>query len=313
MSMASPVLVLRHCGLPVLALLVLVLAGCEEKVAAVDPTGAPFEVYGVFNPTADTQWVRVFPIEGLLRASPGEALDARVVSTAFGSGAEVVWRDSLVAYPDGSYGYLYWAPFRMEGGRIYELRVERSDGATSRATVAVPALPNVVELSYQVPAALLAVFPGEDVLVRRFEVGYTVRYGWCPYEVETFTFGNSELLEQQPLRSSMRLEFGGAHTEVRSEIIKQGHFNPAYGLLLEEAAMHLAVTNPAWTSPDGTFDPELLIQPGTMTNVENGFGFVGGGYVLDRRMSLSDEMLQSVGYILDEPESPTSLDCTRGE
>ena len=49
-----------------IAALACLLWGCEEDVVSVLGTGRAFTMYGVLNPEVDTQFVRVFPIEGIL-------------------------------------------------------------------------------------------------------------------------------------------------------------------------------------------------------------------------------------------------------
>lgn len=44
--------------------------------------------------------------------------------------------------------------------------------------------------------------------------------------------------------------------------------------------LHLIVGDAPWDPPGGIFDPNVLIQEGVMTNVENGFGIVTAGYRL---------------------------------
>lgn len=41
--------------------------------------------------------------------------------------------------------------------------------------------------------------------------------------------------------------------------------------------MEIFAASASWNPPGGVFDYELLAQPGTMSNVNNGFGFVGAG------------------------------------
>ncbi len=33
----------------------------------------------------------------------------------------------------------------------------------------------------------------------------------------------------------------------------------------------------AWAPPGGVFDPDVLVVPGALSNVENGYGFIGAG------------------------------------
>ncbi len=56
--------------------------------------------------------------------------------------------------------------------------------------------------------------------------------------------------------------------------------DPTIGLKLTKITIHLIAANADWDPPGDTFDIDVLVQPGTLSNVENGFGFVGAGYRL---------------------------------
>ncbi len=48
---------------------------------------------------------------------------------------------------------------------------------------------------------------------------------------------------------------------------------------LKEIIVRVHVGDENWVSPIGVFDAEFLVEPGTFSNVENGFGYFGAGYV----------------------------------
>ena len=50
------------------------------------------------------------------------------------------------------------------------------------------------------------------------------------------------------------------------------------GLDLVEVEFAPFVANDEWAIPPGGLDEEAIVEPGTFSNVEGGFGFVGGGY-----------------------------------
>ena len=58
------------------------------------------------------------------------------------------------------------------------------------------------------------------------------------------------------------------------------------------------VADEAWRPPGGVFDEDLLVQPGAFSNVENGFGFVGGGYLDSLIWLPADEVLEQSGYLV---------------
>jgi len=53
---------------------------------------------------------------------------------------------------------------------------------------------------------------------------------------------------------------------------------PCPQLVLRALDLRVLIGDQMWDPPGGTFDPNILSQPKTMTNVENGFGFIGAGY-----------------------------------
>ena len=79
----------------------LVLSGCEEDVVAVLNAEVPFSMYGVLNPLEDTQYVRVFPIEGTLVPEDPASLEARFTSTHQRTGGS----QGLAGYPDPDPGW----------------------------------------------------------------------------------------------------------------------------------------------------------------------------------------------------------------
>jgi len=269
--------------LPAAALLLLLLSACEEDVVAVLGTDLPYSMYGALTPQADTQWVRVFPIEGRLEPAPPGLLDARVTSTDLATGDVRVWMDSLIQETDGQYAHVFWSAFLTPFERTYRLEAERSDGARAHVEVTVPPastleLPARTDLA---PAFLPVFVRGEVPNLIRVEVTYRYRYR-TPLGIE---IGETTLAYDQEKR---RVQ-GGWIIDVtpRSDLlqlqrlIEQGiTVDPAIGLKLARVTIRLIVANAAWDPPGGVFDADVLVQPGTLSNVENGFGFVGAGYRL---------------------------------
>lgn len=48
---------------------------------------------------------------------------------------------------------------------------------------------------------------------------------------------------------------------------------------LREISVRAYVGDENWVSPNGVFDLDFLVEPGVFSNVENGFGFFGSGYL----------------------------------
>ena len=59
---------------------------------------------------------------------------------------------------------------------------------------------------------------------------------------------------------------------------------------------HKPAANAEWDPPGGVFDADVLVQPGTLSNVENGFGFVGAGYRLSSTWIPLDTIIVGDSY-----------------
>ena len=281
--------------------LALALSGCSETVDPTLEAEQAFTVYGYFNPRSDTQAVRVIPI--------GERIDemtsrtAEVVSTDLLTGEARAWQDSLVSFEDGSRGHVFFAPFRAAYEHTYRLDVAGPDGTDpAHAETDVP--PEVV------PVRLAPEFGYRDL--ERF-IDLPVRWTGAPqlYAVEVFyhvqPFKDFAFVGEPQV---IRVPYGGAQ-EVNGEWVVRVAFlrdaetvservdRPAGSrVVLRYMEVRAFVASEAWRPSGGVFDEDLLVQPGAFSNVENGFGFVGGGYADSLLWLPDEEVLEQSGYLV---------------
>ncbi len=285
-------------------LVILALTGCEEDVTAVLGTDQPFTLYGVVSPQLDSQWVRVFPVEGVLEPESGETLDARFVSTDLQSGDEHVWRDSVILDALDQRAHVFWAPFRAEYGHTYRLSVSRSNGDASVVEVAVPRQTEVVIREPQISATsavLPVVIEGEAPRLLRIEIVYTVSYvpaGAQRPDADAVSISYDGVQERTPEGWIIAINPYRDFDEVEQTITERiDHpVDRGAGLTLLNLTLKLVVGNEEWDPPEGSFDPERLVQPETMTNVENGFGFVGAGYRLEESWLPEPHVIEAAGF-----------------
>ena len=191
--------------------------------------------------------------------------------------------DSLIQEENKQYAHVFWSPFLTPFDRAYRLEVERSDGAASRVEVVVPLLTELVmpERTEQAPALLPVFVRGEAPNVIRIEVTYRYRFktplgnddgeATVSYEGKARRIEGGWVIDLIPLSDLRSIQ----------RLIEQSiSVDPEIGLKLTRITLRLIVANAAWDPPGATFDPDVLVQPGTLSNVENGFGFVGAGYRL---------------------------------
>ena len=268
------------------------LAGCEEDVAG--PTGVDeaFSLYGVFNPRLFMQTVLVAPVEDLLAPNSGKPLDAFVTSTDLGSGQAYVWRDSVAANATGQLDHIYWADFTPGYGSHHRMEVVRSDGKTSTVNVEIPGEVRVEgsEAGRQDLHVRILGLEDKNFVLPRIETIYDVsfyniddpttvcttprrQYVFSHKGTENKIDGGWELIvDMNIFYETMRSYY---HDDTGIDF-----WNPTRdGLALLRLRLAFTVGSPEWNPPGGDpSDERVLVHPGTLSNVENGYGLVVGGY-----------------------------------
>lgn len=289
------------------SLCILMFAGCEEDVAGPDPHAFPYSMWGVLTPLSDTQFVRVFPIETRLESGEPEPLDAQFISTELATGENKVWRDSVVVDSAGVVGHIFYAPLRPEWAHQYRLEVTRRDGASSRVTVEIPERMSLVlgdpdtTQSVMLPASI----QGEAQNLVQSEVDIYVSYvvGFSPppvalpiYEYYHHVIPFDDQLRYTGEEWQLSIDLQRQYNPIFSEVSRDENFISSEGIRLLLVTFRVVVANGEWMPPGGEFDPNVLVQPGVMENVENGFGFVGGGYQLSRSWTLPFEVVEQTSF-----------------
>ncbi len=292
------------------ALCAFLLLGCEEGVDPVLGTDQAFTVYGFFNPRADTQAMRIFPVEDRLVRTGPEPIDALVTSENLTTGATHAWRDSVVFFSSNLqtdvYGHIYFTPFRADYEHTYRLSVRRSDAAEAQVTVTVPPLsvPELVETGPVPPlrARIPVFWPGAPML-NHVEVVYHLAVDNVPTDyVVAYTAEEWERVEGGIV---VTVQFT-RDTQVMRREVNNGRGGT---IILQEVEQRALVTNREWDPPDGTYDPERLVQPGTFSNVQNGFGFVGAGYPASIFWLPDASLLRALGYTVPEERPEETADA----
>jgi len=274
-------------------------AGCEENVSPVIPTERVFTVWGFLDPTVAEQKARVFRIEPVLEPTRPEPLGATMSVTDVSSGSVTVWRDSVILFPDGFYGHVYLANQDVEFDREYLVELETPKGLGSSARVRTPPRTSPVLTELQ------------NV---RFNVKFRVRWDNAPqlldlkvrYHVAFRSRGASGAFSSGvvTLRTGV-IETGpdGTPTVLIEPTSDLGDILQMLNLQAGRDEMALDsitvlpfVGSEEWRSPTGDFDPEVLVQPGTLSNVDNGFGFFGSGFEDAYVVHLPEDAIENAGF-----------------
>ena len=277
-------------------LLILSLAGCEEDVAGPTEVDEPFSMYGVFNPRLPMQTVLVGSVEDLLFPETREALDAVVTSTDLGSGKAYVWRDSVAANATGQLDHIYWADFTPGYGSRHRMEVVRSDGERSVVNVEVPGEVRVENYDSSTRDLYVRVLGLDDIsfVLPRIETVYDVSFYHkdnpdtvCNTPRKQYTISHQGIEEKIDKGWEFTVDLNIFYETMRSYYYED-HYeewmlefeNPAQdGLALLGLRLEVTIGNSDWDPPGADLsDERVRVYPGTLSNVENGYGLVVGGY-----------------------------------
>lgn len=316
----------------VVAAVVLVISfgACDEEVTDLSLNDSPFSIYGFVNPGADTQFVRVFAVTDRPSAHEPGPLNAEVRYVDLATGASYPARDSTAAFGEERSGHVFWMAFRAAYDRGYRVEVRGDGGITAHATVHTPPPSEVVMLEGftrfdpeergRIPV-LPVMVRGTGGLLQRIEAVYHVEahnigrnFHAIPYDASVETRSNGWQVELDLVQDyhTIYAEWEEEYRLHEDELRRQGveccrvEF---YGL-----EVRAAVVDSNWSPPGGVYDPELLVQPGTMDNVENGFGFIGAGYEESSEIGVPRCFQYWAGYVFaDNPCTAEDYCRYRGE
>lgn len=273
--------------------------GCEEDVDPFVESNQSFTVYGFLDPGEATQYLRVIPLRQVLTGEDETTIDAQVTTTELERGVTQTWADSLITFDNGSIGHVFYAQFRPIPGRTYRLEITRSDGAP--ATVAVTTLP------IQPVAIFDDMFIGSATIGGRPVFSAVQPIIWegldfAPFRVEMwYRFANVPASKPflDMVRTYDETDIGRAVEEgwrIDARLSRDGEDLGAGGLTMLGLGMRITLADDSWRPPGGVFDPEILVQPGTFSNVDNGFGFFGAVNQYTIEWVLDQDVVEGLGY-----------------
>ncbi len=288
-----------------LAAAILFVAGCDQNIDPIVGEDRPFTIWGYLDAHADTQRVRVFSIEkrlGIDRAGP---VDAVVKSTNLTTGETHAWTDREIVFSDSSIGHVFEAVFEVRYEERYRLEVRRSDGAMSGAEVTIPPSVEVELVDERNRAVVPAIIYGKppnlvDVSVIYDAITLPPANPWPPGSTTPPAVRLAVAVpysgKEEPTADGWRYEIN-----LREDFeVVQNEFDlnclTRDLIALRRIDFRFLAADEQWAPPNDSFDPNLLIEPGTFSNVTNGFGFFGGGYTVSTRWIPTDIVLRNVGY-----------------
>ena len=212
-------------------------------------------------------------------------IDAVVRTLQLESGHHRMWRDSIVQLDDGYYRHVYWSLFQPQPGESYLLETERSDGVIASAQTTIPPLVTLEVLEPDTLRPREALMPvmihGDAPSMPRIDVeyilaGYREEGGEAIFKNVSFNYvGRPSAVAGGSL---LEIDLIADYSDIY-QVFRDDSDVTTSIIDLKEVQLRIHVGDENWVSPVGNFDPDLLVEPGTFSNVKNGFGFFGAGYV----------------------------------
>ncbi len=275
-------------------------AGCEEEVNPFVEEDRFFTMFGYLDTASNEQFLRVIELRTEFAAGGEQGIDALVTTTEVETGVITVWRDSLVSFYDGTVGHIFVGNLRPVPGLHYTVDVTRSDGKRASATTLVPAQPNVILSEAQaafVGVTQKVVWPTINFIPFKVEVWYrtidTASPG-LPFREAVVLYGddNGRVGKQTVDGWEILIRYA----EDKKEVTNQLGFGEGDQPILLSLGMRITMSDEKWRPPDGLFNTEILVQPGTFSNVEGGFGYFGSLNQFSLEWTLSPETTTIAGY-----------------
>lgn len=261
-----------------LLLATLLLSACEDTVNPILESDRKFTLFGTLDMNRDTQFVRVIPIRPNLDPTLSPALEINFTSQDVVSGDVITWQDSMITFNNGTTGLVFYAPFRVRPGRTYRIEVTTpgSEIVTSAQTT-LPEAPRDIVVGPEniTPGVGGAIGTGtqriewKGITEEPFQIDLWYRF----LQAESAPFVDVRL----PYEPDNELTATGwvVDMDYRRDRRTLDTLVAAESIALAGIGIQFTLLDGAFVPPGGVFDPEVLAQPGTFSNVRNGFGFIG--------------------------------------
>ena len=282
-----------------IAALLCVLVACEDSVSPILESDRQFTIFGALDMDQDTQFVRVIPIRPQLESTDG-TLDVTVRTIELQTESVQVWQDSVHTFDTGLVGHIFYAPLRIRSGQTYRLEVHPEGGdLVTTAETSVPTAP--VATVY--PETIEWVFTTRLIARQRIvwdgldRAPYDIEQWYRFLRISDYSYRDIKL-SYDPVNSAVQGEEG--HWEVDIDLVRDRDslvtkVDPGPATPLAGVGLRITLLDNAFLPPGEEFDPEVLAQPGTLSNVENGFGFFGSVGRFSVEWLLADTTIRALG------------------
>ncbi|MEM6645206.1 MAG: DUF4249 family protein [Bacteroidota bacterium] len=293
--------------------------GCETGVEAIRLAEEPFTLYGFLSTSADTQFVRVVPIEADIDNTQERPIDATVTLTNLQTMQVDTWSLSTLQYDDGSYGYIFFSSAPFVAGQTYRLAATASDARTSSVVVkALESLPVfqdtgvIIERGDELTVRHGFFTPVGDVSPNEARVTYRVRANRVGAAVEDVVLTSPASAFEQVNVSINPNPFWRIQISLSDDRFRLAQALRERGevatldqcIVIESIEVRILAVDETWLALQ-EIEGDLITDPLAFSNVENGLGFVGSGGVTTKQWAPFEFYVQAADMLL--PGGPNTF------
>jgi hypothetical protein len=289
--------------LAVLVTMVMTLTACEETVDPILDSDRQLTLWGTLDMNADVQFLRVIPIREVLDVRFAETPELEVISIDLDNGETVVWQDSVISFLGSNPGLLFYTPLRVVPTHTYRIEVRSPDlEFVTSAVTTIPMIPEVEIFEERVTRSI----SNQGFFVSGLQDVKWSGINRMPHKIEHWyrflEFGSAGftdfLLPYVP--PDIRLNEERAELDMTLNLVRHRDSIQKYiripAVRLVGMGQTITVLDEDFRPPGGEFEIELLAQPGTLSNVEHGFGFVGSVGRFSTEWMISDSSAALMTY-----------------
>ena len=280
-------------------LLVFTVVACEDTVSPILESDRQFTIFGALDMDRDTQYVRVIPIRPQLE-STSDSLNVTVRTTELQTKSVQYWRDSVHVFDTGLIGHIFYTPLRIRSGQTYRLEVQPVGGdLITSAETTVPSEPSVeifpetIEWVFTTRLIARQRVVWHDIPRAPFDLEQWYRF----LRISDFTYTDVKL-SYDPVNRAVIDQTGQWEVDIdlvrdRDSLQTKTEIGPSAPLA--GIGLRITLLDDEFIPPGEDFDRDVLAQPGTLSNVENGFGFFGSIGRFSVEWLLADSTVRTLG------------------
>lgn len=252
---------------------------CSLLLNSCDNTFEPFQendqynfsMYGTLDLHADTQWVRVMPIQQSLLQERPESNEVTVTLIQESTGEEIEMHDSLFQFATDAFAWNYWdINADINEGERYTVKAKGENGMGSSATLTIPSNLDIPDVEYSEnteEATVEGVARDSLVVLEARYLAQALVFPGCAPERE-IVISHLSQTDIDP-DGSYYLEFDNYRIIASRLGVTAGNY------IINRRQLVVITASDGW--PDiGDLTDENVVLPEVGTNVENGTGQIAG-------------------------------------